>query len=273
MKKVHTKEYQNELVRRYKKDGDTDARDELLSTNVPFIHRVVRSSFKKIGSVLSYDDVYQECVVGFLIAINTFDANRNVKFITHAYYQMRNHCNQLIYNNLHAVKLPTSQSKRKLIWSAGTLQKKLAKEGKEFNLKNLSEELGATPESLKESFQLLRTLNYKIPVPSESTGDEEESAQNAAFYSMYESSSFKAREYSNPYQSALVKECCVHVEIFKKRLADRDKDVFEKRVLELPGSEPLEVLAQRWGVTKQRIAQVQEDIERAFRLYCLNHVI
>lgn len=270
---TYTKEYQDELIRRYRNDEDLKARDELVSSNDKFIHKVARQIFKKIGSIVSYEDVYQESVVGFLVAMNSYDLERGIKFLTYAYYQMRNHCNKVIYDNMHVVRLPTTPSKKKVIWSAGSLGKKLKKEGKEFNLENVAAELKVTPESLQETFNLLRSINYRISTPNENNGDEEEAASDAVFYSLYDSSPFRSENYSDPYMKTYIKELFVLTEAFKDRLDKREQEIFDYRVLELSDSKTLQELAERWNISVERVRQVQEDLERAFKLYSLNNIV
>jgi len=273
VKKAYTKEYQDELIQRFRDNEDVKARDELVFSNDKFIHKVARQIFKKIGSIVSYEDVYQESVVGFLVALNSYDMDRGVKFLTYAYYQMRNHCNKVMYDNMHVVRLPTTPLKKKVIWSAGTIGKRLRKEGKEFTLENVAEELNVKPEDIKETFKLLRSINYRISTPTENNGDEEDAAADATFYSLYNNSPFRTDDFSSPFQKTYIKEVYELTQVFKNRLDHREQEIFDYRVLELTESKTLQELADKWDVSVERIRQVQTDLEKSFRLYSLNHII
>lgn len=63
------------------KSGDENAKNELLKGNFPLIKSVVK---KYIGRGVEYDDLYQIGCVGFLKAINNFNADFDVKFTTYA---------------------------------------------------------------------------------------------------------------------------------------------------------------------------------------------
>lgn len=63
------------------KNGDEKAKELLIENNSPLVKSIVRR-YKNKG--VEYDDLYQLGCVGFVKAINNFDANFNVKFSTYA---------------------------------------------------------------------------------------------------------------------------------------------------------------------------------------------
>lgn len=63
------------------KQGDVQAKEELIGCNYPLIKSVVK---RYIGKGVDYDDLYQIGTIGFLKAINNFDEKFNVKFSTYA---------------------------------------------------------------------------------------------------------------------------------------------------------------------------------------------
>ncbi len=63
------------------KDNDGFAKEKLIEENSPLIKSVVKRFLNK---GIEYDDLYQLGSLGFLKAINNFDASFNVKFSTYA---------------------------------------------------------------------------------------------------------------------------------------------------------------------------------------------
>ncbi|MDR3021882.1 MAG: SigB/SigF/SigG family RNA polymerase sigma factor [Clostridiales bacterium] len=63
------------------KDGDNEAKEQLLFHNSPLVKSVIRR-FKNKG--VEYDDLYQLGCIGFLKAISNFDPSFGVKFSTYA---------------------------------------------------------------------------------------------------------------------------------------------------------------------------------------------
>lgn len=63
------------------KNGDSDAKNELINQNYPLIKSVIKR-YKNKG--VEYNDLFQLGCVGFVKAINNFDASFGVKFSTYA---------------------------------------------------------------------------------------------------------------------------------------------------------------------------------------------
>lgn len=75
-----TVEETNLLLNEAKK-GDDLAKEQLISINSPLIKSVVK---RYLNKGVEYDDLYQLGALGFVKAINNYDASYNVKFTTYA---------------------------------------------------------------------------------------------------------------------------------------------------------------------------------------------
>lgn len=63
------------------KQGDDYAKEQLISINSPLIKSIVK---RYLNKGIEYDDLYQLGAMGFVKAINNYDASFNVKFTTYA---------------------------------------------------------------------------------------------------------------------------------------------------------------------------------------------
>lgn len=71
--------------------GDAAARERLLENNLGFIRRTAREIYRQTGeSCLDVDDLVQEGCIGLLSAIDRFDAEHGMKFLTYAALAIRN---------------------------------------------------------------------------------------------------------------------------------------------------------------------------------------
>ena len=63
------------------KNGDDYAKEQLITVNSPLIKSVIK---RYLNKGIEYDDLFQLGAMGFVKAINNYDANFNVKFTTYA---------------------------------------------------------------------------------------------------------------------------------------------------------------------------------------------
>lgn len=75
------KERTRELFRRYKQEGDADARDQLIVNHLNLV-RFLASKFKNRGE--SIEDLIQVGTIGLIKAIDRFDPERGLEFTTYA---------------------------------------------------------------------------------------------------------------------------------------------------------------------------------------------
>ena len=60
--------------------------EEYIKENLGLVHHIVRSKFKRYLTIGLYDDLFQAGILGLMEAHKRFDATRNTKFVTYAYY-------------------------------------------------------------------------------------------------------------------------------------------------------------------------------------------
>ena len=80
-KNAWDKRITRELFRKYKEEGDEDARDQLVMNHLNLV-RYLASKFMNRGEQL--DDLIQVGTIGLIKAIDRFDPNRGLEFTTYA---------------------------------------------------------------------------------------------------------------------------------------------------------------------------------------------
>lgn len=75
------REAQNELLLRRAREGDNNARDELINGNLRLVLSVIQR-FTNRGENL--DDLFQVGCIGLIKSIDNFDVTQNVRFSTYA---------------------------------------------------------------------------------------------------------------------------------------------------------------------------------------------
>lgn len=117
--------YINNLVERYKplpgdeqlslarkaQKGDQEAKDLLVLTNLRFILQEIRS-LPTIPIRLEFVDLFDAGVQGMLEALERFDLDSNVNFLTYAYWWIKKRILQTVYGNLSIIHIPRAQIKQ-----------------------------------------------------------------------------------------------------------------------------------------------------------------
>jgi RNA polymerase sigma-32 factor len=142
-----TVEEEQSLARAYVK-GDTRAAHRLIAANLRF---VVKVAFEYRSYRVSMSDLIQEGNIGLMKAVQKFDPERGIRFISYAVWWIRAYIQNHILKSFSLVKLGTTQAQRKLFFSLGRTKRELDR---------MSAEHGA--ESDGEDFaKIAKKLNVK----------------------------------------------------------------------------------------------------------------
>jgi len=98
--RVLTAEQEKDLCRKYA-DGDKDAGDKLIEANLRF---VVKAAYKLAGYGLPVEDLIQEGNMGLMRALETFNLDRGVRFLTYAQWWVQQRISRYILNQLPIAK-------------------------------------------------------------------------------------------------------------------------------------------------------------------------
>lgn len=101
---VLTGDEQIELARKIK-NGDKEARDKLITSNLRFI---VTCAKQYVGQGVSLMDLIQSGIVGLCLSIENYDPDRGYKFLSFAVWYIRREIIKSIYNNGRTIRYPVS---------------------------------------------------------------------------------------------------------------------------------------------------------------------
>ncbi len=101
-----TKENEDKFIKEAKQ-GNVSARNKLLNSQLKQITRIARSYACYNNPI---EDLVSEAVLGFEHAINKFDENAGIRFVTYYMYWVRDYVNRYVLQN-RTVRTPLSVSK------------------------------------------------------------------------------------------------------------------------------------------------------------------
>jgi RNA polymerase sigma-32 factor len=251
---ILTAEEERELAIRYHENEDLDAARQLILSHLRFVVRVARGF---VGYGIPLGDLVQEGNVGLMKAVKKFEPDRNVRLVSFAVHWIKAEIYDFILRNWKIVRIATTKAHRKLF----------------FNLRKHRSSL----ESMSENE--IQSLSSALDVPTETVREMEirMTGTNVSFDGNYdedsEENSFAPSAYLgdrrfNPEDNyeANWDETSRHQQIENalEILDERSRDIIVQRWLSEEKS-TLHVLADKYGVSAERIRQIEEKAMRTMR--------
>jgi len=248
-----TPERELELGRRLKEHNDLEAAKELVLSH---LRLVVSISRHYLGYGLPHADLIQEGNIGLMKAVKRFDPERGVRLVSFAVHWIRAEIHEFILRNWRLVKIATTKAQRKLF----------------FNLRSMKSHLGSL--TLGETREMAKTLGVK---PAEVTEmetrlqgqdlsldpgpeDNEDWVSPIAYLSNWEaepSHELEVLENEARATSGLAKAM--------DGLDKRSRRIIEARWLKEEGGATLHELADEFGVSAERIRQIESKAMQKMR--------
>jgi RNA polymerase sigma-32 factor len=115
---VLSREEENLLARRYRDDGDSDAGNALITSNLRFVIKVALG-YRNYGVKLM--DLIQEGNIGLMKAVQRFDPDKGYRLISYAIWWIKAYVQNYIIRSWSLVKIGTTQAQRKLFYRISDL--------------------------------------------------------------------------------------------------------------------------------------------------------
>ena len=284
--KTYTPEEQRELVRRYQEEGDEQAGDLLVESNMPWVIEFV--------SGLSHsnahpDDLIQAGAEALCKARDKYDPNKNTNFLSYAQYWIKSYTTRTTWES-YTVRRERGRCGRKISNQLAKARKKLQKQDKKTTLRNLAEEMEVDIEDLRK-YKLvdgLTSLNQPVGDKDATAGETElgdllqdEKAldpvevcdtkrlmallKNLNLFDGEESVGdlstdmlqfFSSRRYDVEHTLRLIGE-------YSDRLEGRAADIWENRII-APDPDVLRKFSERWDVTQEAIRLHENRLKQKF---------
>ncbi|HUW51155.1 MAG TPA: RNA polymerase sigma factor RpoH [Sulfuricella sp.] len=244
---VLSAEEEHELAHRLKCDDDVDAARMLVVSHLRLVANIARGY---MGYGLPQADLIQEGNIGLMKAVRRFDPERGVRLVSFAIHWIRAEIHEFILRNWRIVKLATTKAQRKLFFNLRSMKKGLGHLGQK-EILSIARELNVKPEEVVEMES--RMGGSDISMESHG-GDEDEGSGPIAYLAADEANepatllereeSIRLREHG--LASAL------------ESLDDRSRRIIEARWLTEDDSSTLHELAAEYGVSAERIRQIEQ---------------
>jgi RNA polymerase sigma-32 factor len=251
---------QQALAERYVEQGDLNAGKMLVLTNLRLVVKLAREYQRRWTNLM---ELVQEGNVGLAEAITRYDPYRGVKFTSYAQYWIRAMILNYLMNHMHPVKIGSSRAGRKLFYNLKKARRELLQQGHEPTPKLVAEYLDVDEEEVvRVSAQIDSPPVYlDAPAPGH---------QDTTIGELMESEGIDPEDAfidldASRRLAGVIKE-------FGEQLDDeRDRAIWFERMIAEDGKALVELGAD-WGVSKERIRQVEVQIRERFRAFLIKQL-
>ena len=254
--KLLTSEEEEALIKEMKDSGDIEVAKKLVLAN---LRLVVKISLEYRSAWQNVMDLIQEGNIGLMKAVSKYDSSKGAKLSYYASWWIRSYILKYILDNFRLVKIGTTNEQKKLFFNLLKEKERLIGMGINPDNKMISANLGVSEKAVAVMDRRLGTGGMELSI--EGRVDQEGPSLGDTLANLDE---IPIDERLSELQGVeILKE---HLEAFLGDLKERDREIFEKRLLtEVPAS--LQSIADQYGVSRERIRQIEERLINNLKVY------
>ena len=243
------------LAHRFRDGDDLDAARELVLSHLRFVVHVARGYN---GYGLPLGDLIQEGNIGLMKAVKRFDPEVGVRLVSFAVHWIRAEMHEFILKNWRIVKVATTKAQRKLFFNLRKSKKRLGWLNAE-EVRAVAKDLNVSEREVLEMESRLSGRDIGFDLSSDEDDDHAPPAP-AAYLMAHEEDPSQAYERidSEDNQLDLLREGL-------GRLDTRSRDIIKRRWLDADSKITLQELADEYGVSAERIRQVEANALKKMR--------
>lgn len=254
--KLLTSEEEEALIKEMQDSGDIEVAKKLVLANLRLVVKIAleyRSAWQNVM------DLIQEGNIGLMKAVSKYDATKGAKLSYYSSWWIRSYILKFILDNFRLVKIGTTNEQKKLFFNLLKEKERLVGLGINPDNKMISANLGVSEKSVAVMDRRLGAGGSELSIEAK-LDDNGPSLADV----LTNSEDIPIDDRLGDIQGVeILKE---HLKSFLEDLKERDREIFEKRLLsEVPAS--LQSIADQYGVSRERIRQIEERLINNLKVY------
>jgi RNA polymerase sigma-32 factor len=251
-----TAEEEFAYAQRFRTEGDLDAARSLVLAHLRYVVRVARGY---LGYGLPLSDLIQEGNIGLMKAVKRFDPSLGVRLVSFAVHWIKAEIHEFVLQNWRIVKVATTKAQRKLFFNMRQMKKRLGWMNRE-EVDAVAKDLGVPREEVLVMEQRLNAMDASYDI--DSADDEEVKSVPARYLHDPKSDPAYLLEQED---SSTQQHDKLHLAL--ERLDERSQDILQQRWLLGEKAITLHTLAEKYGVSAERVRQLEKNAMKKLRQY------
>ncbi|MDR2260101.1 MAG: RNA polymerase sigma factor RpoH [Azoarcus sp.] len=244
-----TEQEEVDLAVRLKEHGDLDAARQLIMSHLRLVVSIARGY---LGYGLPHADLIQEGNIGLMKAVKRFDPARGVRLVSFAIHWIKAEIHEFIVRNWRLVKIATTKAQRKLFFNLRSMRRDSSTLNRE-EMHAIAGRLGVKPEEVAE--MEIRLGGHDVPLEGGVDDDGESERERFAPIAWLPAPQAEPSLVLEDAQYARLQgEGLRHA---LDALDSRSRDIVERRWLTEGEAATLHELAAQYGVSAERIRQIE----------------
>ncbi|MDY0037994.1 MAG: RNA polymerase sigma factor RpoH [Zoogloea oleivorans] len=240
-----TEKEESDLAHSFREQDDLEAARKLVLSHLRLVVAIARGY---LGYGLPHADLIQEGNVGLMKAVKRFDPERGVRLVSFAIHWIKAEIHEYIVKNWRLVKIATTKAQRKLFFNLRSMKSSSSTLQGDAVLA-VAQQLGVKPEEVREMETRLSGQDMAL----ESGPDDEE--ERFAPIAYLADPNAEPSEVLAQRQYARLQDEGLHQAL--AGLDERSRTIVQRRWLAEGDSATLHELAAEYGVSAERIRQIE----------------
>ncbi len=241
------------LATRLRDEGDIDAARQLVLSHLRVVVAIARGY---LGYGLPHADLIQEGNIGLMKAVKRFDPARGVRLVSFAIHWIKAEIHEYVVRNWRLVKIATTKAQRKLFFNLRSMKQDTATLNPD-EVRSIAARLGVKPEEVVEMETRLGGRDVALD------GGSDDDGERFAPIAYLPDPNAEPSEVLEQAELARLQDSGLRDALGS--LDERSRRIVERRWLSEGDSATLHELAAEYGVSAERIRQIEAKAMQKMR--------